>query len=307
MRCSVIVANYNNSAFIKQALQSIEQQTYRNWEAVVVDDCSTDNSLAIVDTYLATVADKTNYKLIRLLKNEGVGNAKRVGVKECTGELVFILDADDALTPTALEELTAAHVQYPAASLIYSTHYNCDADLNPIEVEPTIKQVQFSDLLEDSISHLASFKRRFYDLTTGIDPYFKLAVDKDIYYKLEEVGDVVFVNKPLYFYRISKSGISQGFDNYIRSRDYKLAAIENAIKRREKSGVKLPDKYKLRKLLAEIHLLQAEGLVYSRQSLGKKLLKHLGLAILYNPLGSIKRKLKAAFMLSRLKRAVLRK
>ncbi|MEJ8757342.1 glycosyltransferase [Pontibacter sp. H259] len=306
MKCSVIVANYNNAATLQQALQSVEQQTYTNCEVIFVDDASTDDSVAVFERWRLSVADKTKYKLVVLEQNKGVGNAKRTAISGSNGEFIFILDADDALAPTALEDFVTAHAQYPSASLIYSTYYKCDGDLLPKEIEPNTRQVQFSDLLEDSISHLVSFKRQYYNLTEGFDSSFKLSEDKDLYYKLEEVGDVVFINQPLYNYRIWNKGISQGFDNYVKSRNYKLTAIDNALKRRKESRIKLPTKTQIHKLLAEIHLLQAEGLVYSQQPLGSKFLKHLGLAILYNPTASIIRKLKAVFVLSRAKRSINR-
>ncbi len=302
MKCSVIVAFYNSADVILQALRSVEQQTYTNWEVVLVNDGSLDNSLAVVESYLTTVPDKAKYSIITLPENMGVGYAKRTGVSKSSGDVVFILDADDALAPTALQELVLLHQKHPKASIVYSTHYNCDENLNPIQVETDVKQVKANNILEDSISHLVSFKLELYNQTEGIDPYFKLAVDKDLYLKLEEAGDVVFLKKPLYYYRISDKGISRGFSNYVRSRDYRLVAIHNALQRRRKSGLKLPQKSDLDKLMAEIHLLQAESLLYSEQTLGIKFLKHLYLSVRYKPLSSISRKLKAAFLLSRLKR-----
>jgi glycosyltransferase involved in cell wall biosynthesis len=307
MKCSVIVANYNNGSVITQALQSVELQTYTNWEVVIVDDGSTDNSLLEIDAYMASVPDRGKYKVIALGENRGQAIAKHVAVTNTTGQIVAICDPDDALHPEAIQKVMLLHLSNPNASIVFTNLYRCDQHLQNCEPGNEAGPIINSNLLEDKVSAFISFKRAAYNLTTGFNQSFVLASDQDLYFKLEEVGDIIYLDEPLYYYRIWPKGVSQGFDNYVRSRDYRLRAIEDAVQRRKVSGMKMPEKHQLKKLLSEIHLLQAEGLVYSHQALGSKFLKHLGLAILYNPLGSINRKLKAAFILSRVKRALLKK
>jgi glycosyltransferase involved in cell wall biosynthesis len=307
MKCSVIVANYNNAAVITQALLSVEQQTYTNWEVIIVDDGSTDDSLNVIDTYLAAVSDKAKYTIVALNHNQGEPAAKHAGICKATGDIIAICDPDDALHPEALDKVVNIHLQNPAASIVFTNQYRCDHLLNPMQTGTQAAPVRFSELLEDRISHLVSFKINAYNETTGFDPTLKLASDKDLYYKLEEVGKIVYIDEPLYYYRIWPKGVSQGFNGFITSRDYKLVAIENAMKRRKVSGVKMPTKREIKKLMAEVHLLQAEGLVYSDQSLGLKFIKHLGLSIAFEPFGSIMRKFKTALLLSRLKRLLLKR
>lgn len=306
MKCSVIVANYNNAAVITQALQSIEQQTYTNWEVVIVDDGSTDNSLQTIDAYLATVPDRTKYKVVPFAENKGQAIAKHAAVTNSTGDVAGICDPDDALHPEAIAKVMQVHLRNPGASIVFTNLYRCDQHLQNCEPGNEAGPIISSNLLEDKVSAFISFKRAVYNLTTGFDPTLILASDQDLYFKLEEVGDIIYIDEPLYYYRVWPKGVSQGFDNYVRSRDYRLMAIDNAVQRRKVSGVKMPGKHQLKRLLSEIHLLQAEGLIYSQQALGSKFLKHLGLAIHYNPLGSINRKLKAAFILSRIKRTLLK-
>jgi glycosyltransferase involved in cell wall biosynthesis len=302
MKCSIIVANYNNAGEITQALNSIEQQDYLDWEVVVVDDGSTDRSLRVIDEFFSTAIDKQKYIVVGLGKNQGVGCAKKTGVNRSSGEVIVICDADDALAPNALSQVVQAHTAHPDASIVFSSHYNCDHALHPIGIDPGSAPVVYSDILEDKISHLLSFKRKHYLLTAGFDSYFKLAVDKDIFYKLEEVGEVVFIDKPLYYYRISNKGISRGYERFNKSRDYKLTAIKNAIARREKSGVKQITQDAFTALLAEHYLLQAEGYILMNKPLGKPFLSSLLKSFYYRPGLNLKRKLKAVLLLSRVKR-----
>ena len=101
---SVVIAMYNTEKFIGECLDSLLNQTFTNFEVIVIDDCSTDNSAAIVESY----APKFNgrLKLTRLQTNSGSAGAPRnMGLALSRGEYVSFIDDDDTITPTALEEL----------------------------------------------------------------------------------------------------------------------------------------------------------------------------------------------------------
>ena len=99
---SVIIPLYNAERYISECLDSVLNQTFDNYEVIVVDDCSTDNSVAIVESY----AEKFGGRLIlsRMDKNSGSGGLPRnKGIMLSRGEYIQFLDADDMLTNTALE------------------------------------------------------------------------------------------------------------------------------------------------------------------------------------------------------------
>jgi len=304
MKCSVIVACYNNPDLILETLDSIKRQSYQNWELILVDDCSVDNTVEVLENFIRSSPFQERIKLIKLLENKGVSFSKGIGVKNSNGDIIVICDHDDALAPNALEEIVKVHQHNPIASIVYSQHYNCDSQLNPIEIEACSGQINYSDIIEDKISHLLTYKRNYYDLTSGYNPYFKIADDKDIIYKLEEVGDTVFLNKPLYYFRISSRGASQGFENFNKSRDEKLVAARNAISRRNKSLVKQITPEAFNELLAEHYLLQAEGYILMDKPLNISFILSILKAYYYKPAKNIKRKLKATFLLSRIKRSL---
>jgi len=99
MLVSIIIPAYNAAAFISDALDSLIQQTDNNWEAVVVDDGSTDNTFEVVSTY--TVRDN-RIKVIRQV-NSGPSVARGTGVEHSHGEWVTFVDADDCLFANAIE------------------------------------------------------------------------------------------------------------------------------------------------------------------------------------------------------------
>lgn len=304
MKCSVVIACYNNPDLIVGTLHSVERQTYPDWELVLVEDCSTDNTLDVLQQLICQSALKDRYRLIPLAKNGGVSMAKGTGVQHSTGDIIVICDHDDELAPTALEEIVKVHREKPTASIVHTQHYNCDHLLQPIEIAPESGQVLYSDILEDKIGHLLTFKRLSYQLTIGYDPFFRVTDDKDIIYKLEEVGDTVFIEKPLYYFRISNRGASRGYEGFNKSRDEKLVATKNAIARRKISGVKQISDEAFVNLLAEHYLLQAEGYILMDKPLGKPFLTSLLKSFYYRPGINLKRKIKAALLLSRVKRSL---
>lgn len=88
---SVIVPVYNVESYIDDCLNSIEQQTYRNLEIIVVEDCSTDNSRQVLDSHLIN----ERIKVIRHNKNSGLSAARNTGIAAATGEYIMFVDSDD--------------------------------------------------------------------------------------------------------------------------------------------------------------------------------------------------------------------
>lgn len=202
---SVLMANYNDSKYIDNAIESVKKQTYSNWEIIIVDDASPDNSAEIYKKYLKDKRIHIYYND----KNYGCGYTKHRLVELANGELCGFLDADDALTPDALETMVKEHINNPDASLIYSYLYFCDKELNIQSVSNHQCQIpentSYLEYKDGCVSHFATFKKELYDKTDGINKQFLIAEDLDIYYKLEEVGKLIHIPKPLYYYRTGNS------------------------------------------------------------------------------------------------------
>ena len=118
---SVIVSLYNYDKYIGDCLDSLLKQTFTDFEVIVVDDCSTDNSVEVVEDY----ASKFNgrLKLAQTEKNTGGGGEPRnLGLTLANGEYVFFMDADDALVPTGLEEMYNFAKEY-YADVVYCENY----------------------------------------------------------------------------------------------------------------------------------------------------------------------------------------
>ena len=110
---SVIIPMYNTEKYISECLESLLAQTFTDFEVIVVDDCSTDNSMAIVKSYIP----KFDGRLILSTMEKNMGNggiSRNRGFFLSKGEYIQFLDADDALTKTALEELYTLAKDYDA-------------------------------------------------------------------------------------------------------------------------------------------------------------------------------------------------
>ena len=110
---SVVIPLYNVEKYIAECLDSVLAQTFQDFEVIVVDDCSTDNSVAIVESYAEKFGGRL--KLPRMKKNTGgAGLPCNKGIELARGEYIYFIDPDDAITPTALEELYTAAKKFDA-------------------------------------------------------------------------------------------------------------------------------------------------------------------------------------------------
>jgi glycosyltransferase involved in cell wall biosynthesis len=124
---SVTIPLYNAENYIAECLESILNQTFQDFEVIVVDDCSTDNSRAIVESYAPKFDGRL--KLFSTEKNSGSGSLPRnKGMIFSRGEYIFFVDDDDLIIPTALEELYVLAEDYAADVVHCEKNYFIRAD-----------------------------------------------------------------------------------------------------------------------------------------------------------------------------------
>ena len=208
MLFSILIANYNNSRYLENSLNSVLSQSYPNWEIIIVDDCSTDDFDSVIEKF----EKHPKIKIYKNKKNQGCGYTKKKCAGLATGDILGFLDPDDSLDPEAIKVMINAHIEKPSCSIVHSTHYICDEFLNVKRIaeypRPLPQGVPYLFLNDGRVHSFASFKYSCYKKTEGISVLYKKAVDQDLYYKLEEEGEIFFINTPLYYYRIHNGGIS---------------------------------------------------------------------------------------------------
>lgn len=172
MLYSIIIPNYNSKKWIRKCIDSVLSQTYKNFELIIVDDMSTDNSVELIKTY-----NDPRIKLIELDKKAYNGGTRNIGVENAKGDYILFLDCDDWLyNCNVLKELDNTIKQYPydLIRLSYVAHKQVNArvklkednlrDLaNSVFCAPWTKCVKRdkyvpfpeNTLLEDIVQHIA--------------------------------------------------------------------------------------------------------------------------------------------------------
>ena len=101
---SIIIPLYNSEKFIKDTINSVLFQTYTNWEVIIVDDCSTDNSVEII---LKIIDNNSNIRLIKLENNVGSAQSRNTALELANGRFITFLDSDDIWHSDKLEKQVA--------------------------------------------------------------------------------------------------------------------------------------------------------------------------------------------------------
>jgi len=98
---SIIIPTYNTEKFIRATLQSVQNQTHKNWEMILVDDASTDGTVSVIEEF---AKNDSRIKLFKLEKNSGNGFARNIAVEKAVGKYIAYLDADDLWFSNKLEK-----------------------------------------------------------------------------------------------------------------------------------------------------------------------------------------------------------
>lgn len=140
---SIITPSYNSSKFLADTIASVKNQTYQDWEWIITDDKSSDNSVEI----LKSVQD-CRMIIIEAEKNGGAGHARNLSLEKASGRFITFLDADDFWEPYFLEEMVN-FMKKENAELAYSNYARCNEEMIPqIEDFKADKDVTFENLLK---------------------------------------------------------------------------------------------------------------------------------------------------------------
>lgn len=233
---SVIIPSFNHAKFIAAAIRSVSQQSYKNWELIVVDDGSTDGTDKIANELLSVLPQ---HSVFIQQKNSGAHNAINRGIQNAKGKWISILNSDDEYHPERLQSLlqfcdAKAHFCFSSIQLIdeegrtidfHSKRWNYfRSHLDEIQKNPS---VGFAFLKKNvSISTGNFFFHR--DLFTKVGPFRSLRYchDWDFALRILEWTEPKFHSAPLYNYRIhgKNSYLSlqseAGFDGPFVTMDY---------------------------------------------------------------------------------------
>lgn len=206
---SIVVPAYNVEKFIGECLKSIQQQTYENWQALVVDDGSTDKTAEIVQKI---VGQDKRFRLIRR-QNAGVSVARNTGIKVSEGIYLSFLDGDDMWEPTFLEKLVAA-VQANDVDMAYCgyTHLYSNGLRRKFSYPYANGRILFEVIQGKTQVHIGSIlveKTLIDQLGLWFTEGCRVGQDQEFIWKLISQAKVYAVPQELMIYRIrEKSAMS---------------------------------------------------------------------------------------------------
>jgi len=202
---SIITPSYNSLRFISQTIESVLSQTYKNWEMIIVDDVSPDNSNEIIEEY---IKKDSRIKLIKLEKNSGPAVARNRAIEEAKGRYIAFLDADDLWHPNKLEK-QIAFMNENNLSFTYSSYELIDEEGNDLGSFKTKEKITYSEMLKtSSVGCLTAI----YDTEKLGKVYMPLILKRQDYglwlKLLKDIDTTKGILEPLGTYRILKNSVS---------------------------------------------------------------------------------------------------
>ena len=224
-KISVIMPVYNGEAFIQNAINSLISQTFQDWELIVVDDGSTDNTSRILAQYV-----DTRIRVIQQ-KNGGEAVARNTGLEHMAGEYIAFLDADDLYFPNALFDLLGFLEEHPEYDSVYSNgdiiDYSdrklmCLTDIRPgiftgkilemLVITPSVITVPVCTMTRVSIVREHNMQ---FDTTNNL-----IGTDWDFWIRLGVHAKFGYLDKITCKYRIHQTNITRTYGSEKRKGDY---------------------------------------------------------------------------------------
>ena len=218
MKISVIIPLYNKAPYVAKAIGSVLSQTFNDYELVIVDDGSTDQSAEVARQMIGT---HENCRLFSQT-NSGVSVARNNGVAVSNGEFLCFLDADDWWEPTFLEEMTKLIAEFPDAG-IYGTNYTI---VNETKHKTRVAKIGVDEGFEKgyiNYCHVYAktlnmplwtgavcIPRKVFEEMQGFPKDIKLGEDFLLWIKIALKYKVVFLNTPLSYYNQDVDGVYRG-------------------------------------------------------------------------------------------------
>jgi glycosyltransferase involved in cell wall biosynthesis len=248
MKVSIVIPAYNSENTIERCLKSIKKQSYENFEAIIIDDGSIDDSLNVIQKFI----ENDDRFFVIYQANNGVSSARNKGLERVTGEFITFLDSDDELSEEYLEELIADCLSRPDIDLVCQGIIKIFSDnkiIVPEEKLQCFKSDDYVGLFRDAKISLKGnpvsklFKSEIiskHDLKFNTD----ITYNEDKIFVLEYIycckGEILFSNISNYKYFINTGSLSHSIlkpDDYWRPYKY----FKNLLKKKFQVNYKNPE------------------------------------------------------------------
>lgn len=210
---SVIIPNYNRASYLFDCLEGIRKQTYTNWEIILVDDGSTDNSIETTEKWLRAnrteLPSNNTFITLALPRNIGYAGAMTAGLYMAQGEFIAMQDSDDISHPERLEKQVRYLNEHPDIELLGTNYYVFES--NPEQVEARPKWLRYGEQIRRTYNNgghcvchgTAVLRGSLFDRIGGHTRRVKGAEDYDFIARCLNPNQMNIENLPdiLYYYR----------------------------------------------------------------------------------------------------------
>lgn len=211
---TVYITNYNYGNYIEQAIQSVLNQTLKDFELIIIDDGSTDHSKDIIETYASNPKISIIYQ-----KNKGLNITNNVALKAAKGKYIVRLDADDYFEKNALKEMSDILENKPEIGLVFPNYYIVDASNNIVS---EIKRHDFDNevTILDQPAHGACTMIRVKSMKKvgGYDESYTCQDGYELWVKFISKFKVTNINKTLFSYRRHNNNLTNNEDRILGTR-----------------------------------------------------------------------------------------
>ncbi len=248
---SVYITNHNYGGYLKRAIASVLNQTLKNFELIIIDDGSTDNSKKIINSY------KKNNKIIKIFqKNRGLTVSNNLALRLSKGKYIMRLDADDWLDNNALEVMANTLERRPEVGLVFPDYFEVDRTGKIINL---VRRHNFKKVkLHDQPAHGACtlIRKNCLEKIGGYNEKYDRQDGYYLWIKFIQKYKVLNINLPLFFYRKHDNSLSNNEEKILstRSNIIKSNLSKKSLKKRALAilpirGLKInPGSYVLKKL-----------------------------------------------------------
>lgn len=202
---SIITPSYNCAEFIGETIRSIQSQTYKDWELLITDDCSSDNSREVIQKY---ADEDTRIRLLCLEKNSGAGVARNNSIREAKGRYIAFCDSDDRWYPDKLEK-QIRFMQDKDCGLTYTSYDTCDEDGHIIGFVECLKYLNYARILRDNGVGCLTAMYDTDKVGKNFMPHIRKRQDWCLWIDIiKRYGKAYGLQEPLALYRVRSGSIS---------------------------------------------------------------------------------------------------
>jgi len=215
-KISIVIPVYNKEKYIIECMESVLSQTYKDYEIVVINDGSTDNTENLLQFYKSVI--RYFYQ-----ENKGVAEARNLGILNARGEYISFLDSDDVWLPSKLEKELGLIERDKEIGLVYSNGYIINekgkkCNINFFQINTPYRKMVLNKLFKNDFIPTSSVlvRKECFQKVGLFNSSLSSAEDYDMWMRISYLYKIDYVDFPLIKYRDNPEGISKNLDNALK-------------------------------------------------------------------------------------------